>query len=123
MCSTRGGSQEMYITFASAMRIRQNHSGFETQRRRHQKSKNRGTIGPKIGHVNVSDKKKKKKKFHLRIFVRLRHCATEWRWRGKLGVWEGGAGAAAPYREIPLVMGYKRFVKGSFVLLLLADFA
>ena len=43
------------------MRIRQNHSGFETQRRRHQKSKNRGASGPKIGHVNVSDKKAKKK--------------------------------------------------------------
>ena len=61
MCSTRGGSQEMYITFAYTMRIRQNHSGFETQRRHHQKSKTGVPVAPKIGHVNVSDKKNLKK--------------------------------------------------------------
>ena len=43
MCSTRGGSQEMYITFASAIRIRQNPLWLYM-----------GTSGPKIGHMRVS---------------------------------------------------------------------
>ena len=55
-CSTRGGSLGMYITFASAKQANKGktHSGFETQRRR-QKSKNRGTSGPKIlcSHTKV----------------------------------------------------------------------
>ena len=37
--STRGGSQGMYITFTSPMQIKAAHSGFQLQRRRHQKSK------------------------------------------------------------------------------------
>ena len=36
------------------------HSGFETQRRHHQKSKT-VQVAPKIGHANVSDKEKTKK--------------------------------------------------------------
>ena len=44
------------------MRIRQNHSGFETQRETSPEIQNRGTSGPKIGHVNVSHKKNSKKK-------------------------------------------------------------
>ena len=56
MCSTRGGSQEMYITFASAMQIRQNPEETSPE------IQNRGTSGPKIGHVNVSDNKTLKKK-------------------------------------------------------------
>ena len=41
MCTTRGGSWGMYISFASAKKGKsgRTHSGFETQRRRHQKSK------------------------------------------------------------------------------------
>ena len=61
-CSTRGGSQEMYITFASAMRIRQNPLWLWNPEETSPEIQNRGTSGPKIGHVNVSDKKTLKKK-------------------------------------------------------------
>ena len=60
-CSTRGGSQEMYITFASAMWIRQNPLWLWNPEETSPEIQNRGTSGPKIGHVNVSDKKTGKK--------------------------------------------------------------
>ena len=48
MCSTRGGSQGMYITFTSTKKkYGRTHSGFETQRRHHQKSKTGVPVVPK----------------------------------------------------------------------------
>ena len=68
--STRGGSQLMYIIFASVIRIRQNPL-FETQRR-HQ-IQNRGTSGPNIEHMYVSAKNilkfKKKQSWVLLILA------------------------------------------------------
>ena len=40
-------------------------SGFETQRRRHQKSKTGVSVAPKIGHVYVSAKNIKKNKIKM----------------------------------------------------------
>ena len=61
MCSTRDGSQEMYITFAVAMQIRQNTLWLWNPEETSPEIQNRGTSGSKIGHVNVSDKIVKKK--------------------------------------------------------------
>ena len=58
MCITRVGSRGMYITFASAMRwIRQNPLWLWNPKDMSPEIQNRGTSGPKIGHM--SDKKKK----------------------------------------------------------------
>ena len=65
MCSTRGGSQGMYITFASAMRTRQNPLWLWNPEETSPEIQNRGTSGLKIGHVNASDKKTKKKKKNI----------------------------------------------------------
>ena len=62
MCSTKGGSWEMYITFASTMRIRQNQFWLLSLEEMSPEIQNRDTSGLKIGHVNVSDKNLKKKK-------------------------------------------------------------
>ena len=50
------------------------HSGFETQRRCHQESKDRGTSGCNIGYVNVSAKNiwKKEKKTKVIVVKSLR---------------------------------------------------
>ena len=73
-CSTRGGSQEMYITFSSAMWIRQNPLWLWNPEETSLDIQNRGTSGLKIGHVNVSDKKTKKKKDKKK---------DNWKWIGK----------------------------------------
>ena len=53
ICSPRGGSERMYITFTSTIRA---HSSFGTQRRRHQKYKTYiGTSGFKIRRENYLD--------------------------------------------------------------------
>ena len=54
MCSTRGGSQWKYITFASAIWIRQNPLWFWNPEEMSPEIPNRGISYPKIGHVNVS---------------------------------------------------------------------
>ena len=56
-CSTRGGSQGMCITFVSTMQIRQNPLWLLNPEETSSEIQNRGTSGPKIGRVNVSDKK------------------------------------------------------------------
>ena len=56
---SEGGSQRTYITFASAMRVRQPTLPLKPWRR-HQKSQNRGTSGPKIGHVSAKNFFKKR---------------------------------------------------------------
>ena len=51
-CNTSGRSQVMYITFASAkIEEGRTHFGFEPQRRTSPEIQNRGTSGPKKGHV------------------------------------------------------------------------
>ena len=58
-CSTRGEFQGMYyITFTWAMWIRQNLFWLWNTEETSPEIQNRGSNGPKIGHVNVSDKKK-----------------------------------------------------------------
>ena len=55
MCSTRGASQGMYNTFVSTMwHIRQNPIWLGNPEETSPEIQNRGTSGPKIGHVNVS---------------------------------------------------------------------
>ena len=74
MCSTRGGSLGMYITFASAMQhIRQNHSGFEIQRRHHQKSKTGVPVAPK--YEICPTKKENEWKFN---FKKTQKIASGW---------------------------------------------
>ena len=52
VCTTRGGSQGIYITFASTKsEWGGTHSGFKTQRRHHQKSKTGVPVALKKGHV------------------------------------------------------------------------
>ena len=56
----------MYTKFAFAMQIRQNPLWLWNLEETSPEIQNRGTSGPKIGHVNVSDKKNlKKKKNHV----------------------------------------------------------
>ena len=63
MCSTRGGSQGIYITCASAMQVRQKtHSGFEIHRRHHQKSKTGVPVAPKKDMCPPKTLKNKNKK-------------------------------------------------------------
>ena len=57
MCSIRGGSSGMYIVFASAEQVNKAKCTLETTA----EIQNRGTSGPKKGHVNVPDKRTKKK--------------------------------------------------------------
>ena len=61
-CSTSGGSQGMCITFASTVQIRQNPLWLWNQEETSPEIQKRGTSGPQIGHVNVSDKKPLKNK-------------------------------------------------------------
>ena len=60
MCSIRGGSQGMYITFTSAKsELGKTYSGFEPQRRRHQKSKTGVPVAPKFFLKKTKQNKKK----------------------------------------------------------------
>ena len=67
MCSTRGGSEGMYTTFASTMQIKQNPLWLCNPEEMSPEIQNRGTHGPKIGHCecvrqkNFSKKRKKRK--------------------------------------------------------------
>ena len=72
MCRTRGESQGMYITYASEkFELGRTHSGFETQRRHHQKSKTGVSVAPQMTCVQQNFFKKKKKKFHLASVVTM----------------------------------------------------
>ena len=57
-CRTRGGSQGMYMTFTSAMWIRQNPLWLWNPEKTSYEIQNRGTSDPKIRRVNVSAPKK-----------------------------------------------------------------
>ena len=61
-CSTRGGSRGTYITFASAMRI-SSPLWLWNPEETSPEIQNRGTSGPKKGHVSAKNFKKKKKLF------------------------------------------------------------
>ena len=61
MCSTRGGFQGMYITFTSINANKAEPTLALNPRGDITRNPKQGTNGPKIGHVNVSDKKKFKK--------------------------------------------------------------
>ena len=54
MCSTRGGSRGMYIMFTCTMQIGQ--PTLWNPKEKSPEIQNRGTSGPKIGHVNLSAK-------------------------------------------------------------------
>ena len=66
-CSTRGESWGMYVTFASAKIANKAEptSGFETQRRRHQKSKTGVPVAPKKDMCPPKTLKKNKKKNNI----------------------------------------------------------
>ena len=53
-CSTRSGSQRMYITSAYTMQRRQNPLWLWNPEETSPEIQNRGVSGSKIGHVNVS---------------------------------------------------------------------
>ena len=63
MCSTRGGSEGMYITFASAMRIRQSPLWLWNPEETSPEIQNRGISGPPKGHVCPPKTLKKKFEF------------------------------------------------------------
>ena len=67
-CSTRGGSQGIYITFASTKQVNKTEPTLALKHR--VDFQNRGTSGLKIGHVPVKNFKKRRKKVQfLNFFI------------------------------------------------------
>ena len=73
--SAISGSQGMYITFASTMRIRQTPLWLLNPEETSLEVQNNHTSGPKIGHVNVSDQKPLKKVSSISI-IKFRNVNT-----------------------------------------------